>query len=184
MTYCLRRAVLEDQAALARLIGHSARALSVDHYSAQQIEGALNGAFGVDTQLIADGTYFVIDTEAAEMVACGGWSFRRTLFGGDTRPGRDAAELDPNVDAAKIRAFFVHPDHARKGLGTVLLDRCECEARARGFKRLELMGTLPGVPLYAARGYVAQPPVVYELSAGLSIEFIPMTKRIGSNADR
>jgi GNAT superfamily N-acetyltransferase len=179
MPYRLRSAVPDDRPALTSLIARSARILSVGDYKAEQIEGALRGAFGVDTQLINDGTYFVIETDTRELVACGGWSYRRTLFGGDSRPERDAAELDPSTDAAKIRAFFVDPRHVRKGLGTLLLEKCESEARARGFARAELMGTLPGVRLYAARGYVAQPRVLYEASPDVHIEFVPMTKNIG-----
>jgi GNAT superfamily N-acetyltransferase len=180
MSYRLRNAVLRDRPALTSLIARSARTLSAGHYKAEQVEGALTGAFGVDTQLIDDGTYFVIETDAGEIVACGGWSYRRTLFGGDTRPERDVTELDPSADPARIRAFFVDPHHARKGLGTMLLEKCEHEARARGFARSELMGTLPGVRLYAARGYAAQPQILYEVSPGVHIEFVPMTKNIGS----
>src|SRR6188472_219391 len=148
----LRRASLADLPLLGPLIAASARELSKDDYAPEQVEGALRGAFGTDTQLIRDGTYFVI--EAGERLAgCGGWSRRRTLFGSDTRTDRDATELDPAIDAAKIRAFFIHPDFARRGLGTRLLERCEHDAIAHGFGRLELMATMPGVRLYAARGY-------------------------------
>lgn len=133
------------------------------------------GACAVDTQLVRDRTYFVV-TDGDLIVACGGWSFRQTLFGGDTRPDRDPAELDPVRDAAKIRAFFVDPDYARRGLGHALLDRCEAEARGRGFARFELMATLPGVPLYRRFGYVAAEPVRYPLENGLDIEFVPMAK--------
>jgi GNAT superfamily N-acetyltransferase len=178
MSYRLRAAVLDDRPSLTSLIARSARALSTADYRAEQIEGALRGAFGVDTQLIHDCTYFVIEA-AGEIVACGGWSYRRTLFGSDSRLERDAAELDPRTEPAKIRAFFVHPQHTRKGLGTMLLQECEREARGRGFARAELMGTLPGVRLYAARGYVAQPQVLYEVSPGVHIEFVPMVKVIG-----
>src|SRR6202167_5731941 len=142
MSYQLRNATRADQAALQRLIARSARELGAQDYRPEQIEGALLGAFGVDTQLIDDGTYFVVEADG-KLVGCGGWSRRRTLFGGDRHRERDAAELDPKVDAAKIRAFFVDPDHARRGIGRALLERCESEARARGFRRLELMGTLP-----------------------------------------
>jgi GNAT superfamily N-acetyltransferase len=180
MSYSLRNARLQDRPTLTALIARSARELSANDYRPEQVEGALRGAFGVDTQLITDGTYFVIETAAAEVVACGGWSYRRTLFGGDTRAERDAAELDPHTEPAKIRAFFVHPHHARKGLGTMLLEKCEGEARARGFARVELMGTLPGVRLYAARGYIARAPVIYEVSPGVNIEFVPMIKDLAA----
>jgi len=174
--YQLRKATLEDPPALQALIARSARGLSQGVYRPEQVEAALQGAFGVDTQLIHDGTYYVVEAQGA-MVGCGGWSYRRTLFGSDARAGRDATELDPQADAAKIRAFFVDPAHARRGIGTLLLEHCESQARARGFKRAELMGTLPGLMLYAARGY--RPlcnRVDHEVATGVTIEFVPMGK--------
>jgi GNAT superfamily N-acetyltransferase len=177
MEYVLRKATLDDRPALESLIARSARGLSANDYAPEQVEGALRGAFGVDTQLIADETYFVVALDG-KIVGCGGWSYRRTLFGGDHRAERDSATLDPGVDSAKIRAFFVDPDHARKGIGSRLLEHCETQARLRGFSRLELMSTLPGVRLYAARGYVPTGQVRYEVGAGVAIEFVPMLKEI------
>lgn len=178
MSYRIRKATMADLAALSDLISRSARGLSEDDYSRQQIEGALRGAFGVDSQLVNDGTYFVVEI-AGRIVGCGGWGRRRTLFGSDAHSQRDAAELDPGQDAAKIRAFFVDPAHARKGIGKSILERCEAEARSRGFSRFELMATLPGVRLYQAYGYLPGPPYHHEVEPGLTIEFIPMSK----NAD-
>jgi GNAT superfamily N-acetyltransferase len=177
MSYQLRAATRADQDALRILIARSARGLGAQDYSPEQIEGALQGAFGVDTQLIDDGTYFVVEFEG-RAVGCGGWSRRRTLFGGDAHRERDAAELDPRVDAAKIRAFFVDPDHARRGIGRALLERCESEARTHGFRRLELMGTLPGVRLYEALGYKPGSLLHYPVASGVTIEFIPMSKEL------
>jgi GNAT superfamily N-acetyltransferase len=171
----LRSATLGDLGALKALIALSARALGAQDYTPAQTEAALRGAFGVDTQLIRDGTYFVVEHEG-KLVGCGGWGRRRTLFGGDARPDRDAAELDPRVDAAKIRAFFVHPDFARRGIGAAILERCERDATAQGFERFELMATLPGVRLYAARGYIAGEPIQWPLGDGLAIAFVPMSK--------
>jgi GNAT superfamily N-acetyltransferase len=139
----------------------------------------LRGAFGVDSQLLADQTYFLIE-EAGRFVGCGGWSFRSTLFGGDARQDRDASVLDPTTQPAKIRAFFVDPAHARRGIGSMLLEHCENAARERGFGQVELMATLPGVKLYAARGYLAMPMVHFDVGGGESIEFIPMRKALGS----
>jgi GNAT superfamily N-acetyltransferase len=173
----LRAATLEDREVLRELIDRSARQLSKGDYRAEQVEGALQGAFGVDSQLIQDGTFFVVE-EGPVIVGCGGWSYRRTLFGGDKRAERDAALLDPRTDPAKIRAFFVDPAHARKGIGTLLLDKCESEARRRGFSRVELMSTLPGVRLYSARGYSGVEQVQYEVAPGVVIEFVPMSKAI------
>ena len=173
----LRPATLADIPALNALIALSARELSRGEYSDAQIDGALRGAFGVDTQLIQDATYFVIEADG-RLAGCGGWSRRRTLFGGDARADRDATELDPAKDPARIRAFFIHPDFARRGFGSLLLDRCEQAAIARGFRRLEMMATLPGVKLYAARGYVPAQPVDWPLGGDLTIRFVPMSKSI------
>lgn len=173
----VRSATLADLAALSDLIERSARVLCAEDYTEVQIESALLGALGVDTQLIEDETYFVAE-RAGALVACGGWSFRRTLFGCDAEPGRDAGRLEPPGDAAKIRAFFVEPAHARQGLGKRLLDLCEDEARARGFICFELMATLAGVRLYERFGYEAGRPVAYELGDGLTIEFVPMSKSV------
>jgi GNAT superfamily N-acetyltransferase len=175
MPYQLRKATHRDRPALQALIARSARSLGATDYRPEQIEGALRGAFGVDTQLIDDGTYFVVESEGV-LVGCGGWSRRRTLFGGDAHSERNAQELDPNVDAAKIRAFFVDPDHARRGIGKTLLEHCETEARAQGFTRFELMGTLPGVRLYQALGYVGDERVHHPVAPGVTIEFVPMRK--------
>jgi GNAT superfamily N-acetyltransferase len=180
MTYRLRKATLADQPALSGLIARSIRELGSGDYSREQIDAALRGAFGVDSALIRDGTYFVVVTEADEIVACGGWSKRRTLFGSDSREGRDESDLDPRTDAAKIRAFFVDPPHARRGLGRALLERSETEAMSAGFSVFELMATLPGVRLYEKFGYQAGESVTHPLPDGLSIRFVPMTKRAGT----
>ena len=177
MPWHLRTATPADSAEIQELIARSIRALGAADYSPQQIEGALKGAFGLDTQLIADGTYFVVES-AGRLLGCGGWSYRRTLFGGDARKGRDAGTLDPSAEAAKIRAFFVDPAAARQGIGTALLERCESEARRQGFRRVEMMATLPGVRLYEARGYVPEGRVQYPLASDLSIEFVPMSKSL------
>jgi GNAT superfamily N-acetyltransferase len=170
-----RPATLADVPAIEALISASIHALGAGDYSHAQIEAALKSAFGVDTQLLKDGSYFVAEVEG-ELAACGGWSFRRTLFGSDARPDRDPQTLDPKTDAAKIRAFFVHPKYARRGIGTALLTRCEAAARARGFTRFELMATLPGVRLYQARGYAPGELIRWPLPAGPTIEFVPMSK--------
>jgi GNAT superfamily N-acetyltransferase len=171
----LRKATHADRPALQVLIARSARELGASDYRSEQIEGALRGAFGVDTQLIDDGTYFAVEAEG-KLVGCGGWSRRQTLFGGDAHNDRNAQELDPATDPAKIRAFFVDPQFARRGIGRALLERCESEARACGFHSFELMGTLPGVRLYEALGYVGSERVHYPVAPGVTIEFVPMRK--------
>lgn len=178
MTIDIREASLSDIPQLEALIARSIRTLGSGDYTAAQIDAALQGAFGVDTQLIRDRSYFVVESPPGRMVGCGGWSRRRTLFGSDARSGRDAALLDPAVDAAKIRAFFVDPDAARKGIGTALLSHCEAQAATQGFRRFELMATLPGLRLYAARGYLPGAPVLHPVAPGLTIEFVPMGKEI------
>ena len=150
----IRTAVLADAPAIEALIAASVHGLQAGDYTADQRAGALGTIFGVDRQMIADGTYFVIEMEG-RMVACGGWSRRKTPFGGDHGPCKDDSVLDPATDAARIRAFFVHPDFARRGLGTRLLQSCESGARAAGLRRVELTSTLTGVALYAARGFIA-----------------------------
>jgi len=170
---------MADLPLLGPLIAASARELSKSDYTPEQVEGALRSAFGTDTQLIRDGSYFVIEVDG-RLAGCGGWSRRRTLFGSDARVDRDATELDPAIDAAKIRAFFIHPDFARRGLGTLLLEHCEQAAIAYGFKRFEMMATLPGVRLYAARGYQAGDRIEWPVGDGVAIPFVPMSKEASS----
>jgi GNAT superfamily N-acetyltransferase len=176
-TFAIRPATAADRDAIERLIAASARGLSQGDYTDAQIEAALGSAFGFDSQLVADGTYFVVE-DGGVLVGCGGWSFRATRFGSDGQAGRSAAELDPARDAARIRAFFIHPEHARRGIGRALLARCEDEARARGFRAAELTATLPGLRLYATCGYAGGARETHPLPGGLSIEFVPMRKAL------
>jgi GNAT superfamily N-acetyltransferase len=182
MTYKIRKAIPDDYIALTNLIALSARELSAQVYTSAQIEGALRGTYGVDSQLVKDGTYFVVE-DGTQTVGCGGWSRRRTIFGGDSFGQRDDAALDPRFDAAKIRAFFIHPDHARQGIAKLVLKHCEAEAIACGFSRFELMATLPGLPFYASQGYEQGAPILHALGDGLTIEFVPMTKAAPLNGD-
>lgn len=169
-----RVAVQEDVPALVALVAESCRALAAADYRPEQIEAALGSAWGVDTQLIRDAT-FAGEAEG-RLVACGGWSWRRTLFGADAQPGREAEALDPAREAARIRAFFVHPDWARRGVGRALLALCERAARERGFRAAELMATLPGERLYRACGYRGEGALDYPLPDGQTIRFVPMRK--------
>jgi GNAT superfamily N-acetyltransferase len=177
MDYIIRKANLGDRQAIEQLIALSARGLSREDYSERQIEAAVTTVFGVDTDLILDGTYFVADRSGV-LIGCGGWSKRRTLFGGDRYAVRDSSELDPRSERAKIRAFFVHPECARKGIGRAILSACESEARDCGFRSLELMATLPGVKLYEACGYEGDGRVEYEIGDGVRIELVPMRKEL------
>lgn len=135
----LRIATAEDVTGIRGLIDASVRCLQAGDYSAAQIEGALATVFTVDSRLVADGTYFVAFDEGGELAGCGGWSFRKTLYGGDHQMEKIAPErLDPAVDAAKIRAIFVHPKFARMGLGSLILEAAESAAVAKGFRRFEM----------------------------------------------
>ena len=177
LLFALRKAVLADAVALEPLIGASVRGLSRRDYTDAQIEAALGTAFGLDRELIRDGTYFVAEA-ANEIVGCGGWSRRKTLFGGDHQPGRQSELLDPVRDSARIRAFFVRPGWARRGIGRALIERCETEALAHGFRSTELVATLPGHRLYRAFGYIGDECMEYQLPGGVAIEFIPMRKSL------
>ena len=173
----IRRAAMSDAPDISTLIAESARELGRSDYSDDVIEAALKSAWGLDTQLIADGTYFLAHVDGA-LAACGGWSFRRTLFGSDGVSSRDDGRLSPDTDPARIRAFFVKPEFARRGLGARLLAHCEQEARHAGFRALTLGATAPGRRLYRAFGFVESEPVVFNLGGGLTIQIIPMSKTI------
>ena len=152
-----RLATLQDAPTLQALMASSVHELSRADYTREQMDGAIGTALGLDTQLIVDQTYFVVECgEAAtpgQMIGCGGWSARRTLCCGDNAPGRDDTLLDPMCDAAKIRAIYVHPLYARRGLGTAILHFVESEAIRAGFRRLEMGATVTGAPLYEREGY-------------------------------
>jgi GNAT superfamily N-acetyltransferase len=172
----IRKATPDDRPAIADLIDESARGLSRDDYTDRQIESAIEtGVFGVDTDLIVDGTYFVAEING-RLIGCGGWSRRNTLFGGDRFAEREAEELDPRCEPARIRAFFVHPEWSRRGIGKRILERCESDARADGFRSLELMATLPGLKLYQALGYVVGERVLHRMDDGVPIELVRMSK--------
>jgi len=178
MNMRIRPATPADVPALRDLIDASVRGLQTGDYTQAQIEAALKTVYGVDSQLIADGTYFVAETERPEIVGCGGWSKHKTLFGGDQWSGRHDSLLDPSHDAARIRAFFVHPAWARRGIGSMILEACETAARSAGFTRLEMGATLSGVPFYRAKGYEAVENLEVPLGDGESMTVVRMTKRV------
>ncbi len=187
MSFRLRLAKEDDIPALHKLIDKSVRVLQRRDYSEEQIEGALGTVFGVDTQLIADGTYYVAvatGSNAQEMlVGCGGWSKRKTLFGSDHGPNRQSEFLNPQRDAAKIRAFFVHPDWTGLGIARQILERCEEAGLASGFRRFEMGATLTGVPMYAACGYVEQERFLVPLRNGAKLPVVRMAKTMEGKAD-
>jgi GNAT superfamily N-acetyltransferase len=183
MKISLRQAVAEDVPRLREVIDASVRGLQAGDYSSAQIEGALKSVYGVDSQLIADGTYFVAEIVEAKtgdptVVGCGGWSKRKTLYGGDQYARREDSLLDPAHEAAKIRAFFIHPEWARRGIGGRILDACEKAAHAAGFSHLEMSATLSGVAFYRTKGYAAIENQAVPLSNGETLAIVRMTKEI------
>lgn len=177
IVFSIRPANFDDLPELERLIAASVRGLASSDYTEAQIEAALGTAWGVDSELIRDGTYFVVEANG-KIVGCGGWGKRKTLFGGDGQSGRESTLLDPARDAARVRAFFVDPVWARRGIGRILLQRCEDEARAAGFGRAKLLATLPGHRLYRACGYAGDEARTYPLPGGSAIACIPMRKTL------
>lgn len=192
----LRKAVVSDVPALRALIETSVRELQAQDYTPAQMEGALETVFGVDSQLIADGTYFVAEARLVEakheeekpsggnnagsewvIAGCGGWSKRKTLYGSDHWTEREDALLDPKRDAAKIRAFFIHPAWARRGIGSKILEACEIAASAAGFSSYEMGATLTGAKLFGKKGYVAVENIEVPLKNGLSLPVVRMAKR-------
>jgi GNAT superfamily N-acetyltransferase len=180
--FTIRLATSADIPALRELIDKSVRVLQRQDYSAEQLDAALGTAYGVDTQLIADETYYVVEGVGASgekvLAACGGWSMRKTLYGSDHGPYRDNAMLDPACDAAKIRAFFVHPEWTRRGIASLILKTCEDAAYAWGFRRFEMGATLTGVPMYAARGYEKDEQIEVPLPNGMSLTVVRMSKTL------
>jgi GNAT superfamily N-acetyltransferase len=186
----IRLATIEDIPELRQLIRESVSRLSAGYYSSTQIDSALLHIFGVDTQLIIDGTYFVAEAEG-ELAGSGGWSKRKTLFGGDQAKGNKSdpslgpandpspdALLNPGTDAARIRAFYVYPKWSRKGVASSILQACEEAARREGFRTIELAATLPGVPFYLARGYQKGEAIPIEMDGGELLPTIRMTKKL------
>jgi len=181
---------------LTRLIETSVRELQTEDYTRAQMEGALQSVFGVDSKLIEDGTYLVAEAKTIDVLpdtakttqgknsgsewviaGCGGWSKRKTLYGSDHWAGREDTLLDPKRDAAKIRAFFIHPQWARRGVGSKILEACETAAREAGFTSYEMGATLTGAKLFGAKGYIAVQNIEVPLNNGLSLTVIRMAKR-------
>jgi GNAT superfamily N-acetyltransferase len=188
----LRLAVADDIPLLQRLIELSVRGLQAHDYTPVQLERALASVYGVDTRLIADGTYFVAETDTGDestsarefqkgghlVVACGGWSKRKTLYGADHCAGRIDDLLNPEKEPAKIRAFFVHPEWTRRGIGGIILEACENAAKAAGFRRLEMGATLTGVPFYKAKGYLELETLKVPLGDGEALPIVRMGKDV------
>jgi GNAT superfamily N-acetyltransferase len=178
----IRKATRTDVPRLREVIEASVRGLQAEYYSPAQVEGALQSVYGVDSRLLADETYLAAEVSDsrgnAKIVACGGWSKRKTLYGGDQYGGREDSLLDPAHDAAKIRAFFVHPKWARRGIGSLILEACERAAVDAGFTRLEMGATLSGVAFYEAKGYVQIEKQAVPLGNGEALPIVRMAKRL------
>jgi N-acetylglutamate synthase-like GNAT family acetyltransferase len=182
----IRKATATDIPNLRALIDASVRGLQASDYSPQQIEGALKTVFGVDSQLIEDETYFIAEaksesktnSESLIAVGCGGWSKRKTLFGGDQWTERKDSLLDPRTDAAKIRSFFIHPEWPRRGIGSAILEACEAAAKSAGFTRAEMGATLTGVKLFQVRGYVPLESIEIPLENGATLPVVRMAKQL------
>jgi GNAT superfamily N-acetyltransferase len=179
MSFALRLARADDIPVLRPLMDASIRELLKPFLPPAAVEASFE-VMGLDTQLIADGTYFAAIDNATgatgAIIGCGGWSRRNTLFGGDQTAGRNAALLDPLVDAARVRAMYTHPDHKRRGVGRAILDACEAAARAEGFTRTQMAATLAGEPLYRACGYTVVEPFTAPTSAGIAVPLLRMEK--------
>ena len=176
MSFIIRKATFKDQSEIEDLIAESVRGLSREDYSQQEIELSIKTVFGVDTELIADETYFVVEADG-KLVGCGGWSRRKTLYGASAyAQSRDSDLLDPRIDAAKIRAFFIHPEFARQGIGRAILEACEREAVIFGFTSAEMMATLPGVKLYEVCGYARDEETRVPVGENIDIICIKMRK--------
>jgi GNAT superfamily N-acetyltransferase len=201
--FTIRVATESDILALNALIESSIRGLQTNDYTPAQIEGAIGTALGLDTQLIADRTYFLVEhfpqpaeladaaTSASQakglplpprpvvplrLAGCGGWSYRKTLFGADKASIREPELLNPKTDAAKIRAIFIHPDYARQGLGSLILAHVEAAATAAGFHHFEMGSTLTGIALYKRKGYIPGELVQVPLPNGESLPILKMNK--------
>jgi GNAT superfamily N-acetyltransferase len=177
MNWTLRLAREDDIPTLEELISLSVRTLQVRYYSPAQMEAALGLVFGVDRQLITDGTYFVAEQQG-QVIGCGGWSKRRSLFGGDRKREDDGFQLDPDRDPARIRAFFVHPAWARRGIGSCILTACEVAILGARFHSAELVATLAGEPLYASKAYTAVQRYEIVMHDGLTLPVVRMTKHL------
>ena len=177
MNWTLRFATLDDVPVLEALIALSVHTLQAPYYSAAQMAAAMGPVFGVDRQLISDGTYLVVE-DAGVIIGCGGWSRRKSLFGADTARIAEDAMLDPATDPARVRAFFIHPDWARRGISKAILNACESAIIAAGFPQAELVSTLAGEPLYLVCGYSEAERCEIPLSGGLTLPVVRMTKRL------
>jgi GNAT superfamily N-acetyltransferase len=178
MDFIFRKAKITDTDTLEKLIQKSAKSINAAYYSKIEIDAALGNAWTVDKQLIIDNTFWIVENPEGLVIGCGGWSKRKLLFGENDVLNSSDNELNPGIDAAKIRAFFVHPDFTRMGIGKRLLEKCEMEAKSFGFESLELVATLSGEKLYAASGYIPLKSFDVDLGNGITNKVISMCKSL------
>jgi GNAT superfamily N-acetyltransferase len=177
MTLTSRLATRDDIPALAPLMRAAIEELQKGFLDEAQIESS-HAIMGLDKQLIDDGTYFIVECDG-QLAGCGGWSRRATLYGGDHSAGRDSAMLDPSRDAARVRAMYTDPRFTRRGVGRLILSLCESAAAAEGFRRLQLMSTLAGLPFYLAAGFRAVEEVE-DPAGGVPVPLVRMEKEMSS----
>ena len=177
-----RVAVHADVPALVEVMNAAIAELQRPYLTDEEVESS-KAIMGVDTELIADGTYFVVESDSGEVAGCGGWSRRATLYGGNQTPGRDSQLLNPAMEAARIRAMYTNPNYARRGVGRLILSLCEAAAAAEGFTRLELMSTLAGEPLYAAYGFRAVERAT-DATGGAPVPLVRMEKFVDAHSGR
>ena len=173
----LRIATLEDASRVEALMKESAAAIFPRFYDERQSESAIRYVAEADPMLLADGTYFVLESDG-ELVACGGWSRRARPYTGSGEFADEDRSLDPSTEPAMVRAMFVRDDSTRRGLGRRILEECEAAARREGFRQLALMATLPGVPLYQACGFETVDEGELALTDGVTLEYVSMTKSL------
>ena len=178
MDFIFRKAKIADKGNLERLIEKSAKIINSAYYSKIEIDAALGNAWTVDQQLLFDNTYWIVENLAGVAVGCGGWSKRKLLFGKNDVQSSLNDELIPGIDSARIRAFFVHPDFTRMGIGKRLLEKCEMEAKSQGFESLELVATLSGEKLYSSNGYIHLKSYNIDLGNGISNKVVSMNKSL------
>lgn len=183
MNWKPRIAMRSDIPQIKELIPRSSSELQKGTYSQRQIQAALGPVFGVDDQLIEDGTYFVVEDES-NIVGCGGWSYRKSLFGGNSERNEPDPRLDSQTDAARVRAFFVDPAYVRQGIGSAIMMECENALSAMGFTRVEISATLTGEPLYSKFGYKSVEHYEITLNGAESMKVVKMTKEIESGQNR
>jgi len=170
----IKQATLDDSEDIMALMALSMREILPRFLDEEQVKRS-DASMGIDRELIADGTYYLVYIDEV-LVGCGGWSARRTLYGGDNAAKRDSAMADPETEAAKVRAMYTHPDYTRRGIGQALIRKSEVEAKAAGFSRVELGSTAPGLPFYKRCGYAVIEDVSVTDEDGITVPVILMSK--------